>query len=158
MGCGTSADKSKPIAVRTSQTEFTVKVLNPETKEIEEYTCDMETTYVLLQTLMNVLAFSPSTEVQLKANFISVYDEHKKGFNYFVQQLSGVGMENEEEPYKGRIWVLYLNKQRKDWNEACYEDCLVQASDEILWKYEKLDTTEHTNPQTINGTSLNVSY
>ena len=49
--------------------------------------------------IMNGIAFDEGEKGnKFDANFLSLYNEKKFEFEYFVQRLMGQGMENENEP------------------------------------------------------------
>ena len=49
--------------------------------------------------IMNGIAFDEGEKGnKFDANFLSLYNEKKLEFEYFVQRLMGQGMENENEP------------------------------------------------------------
>ena len=84
---------------------------------------------------MNLISFDGQQESQLDANFISQYNKEKEEFDYYVQRLVGVDMENEEYPQRGKNWVPYINGKREDWSFICQNNRIVGKSDQIVWKY-----------------------
>lgn len=48
----------------------------------------------------------------------------------------GVGIENEENPISGKIWVPYINNKREDWSYLCENNRIVAKEDEIVWRFE----------------------
>ena len=58
---------------------------------------------------MNLLAFDPDEGGEFDANFISIYNYQEEDFDYFVQRMVGVGIDDEEEPLNGAIWQVYIN-------------------------------------------------
>ena len=58
---------------------------------------------------MNLLAFDPDDGGVFDANFISIYNYQEEDFDYFVQRMVGVGIDDEEEPLNGDIWQVYIN-------------------------------------------------
>ena len=114
---------------------FKVLVENPNTKSTSEFYCMSEFSEMLLPTLMNLISFDGQQESQLDANFISQYNKEKEEFDYYVQRLVGVDMENEEYPQRGKNWVPYINGKREDWSFICQNNRIVGKSDQIVWKY-----------------------
>jgi hypothetical protein len=49
----------------------------------------------------------------------------------------GVGIENEENPLEGKIWVPYINDVREDWSFLCENNRIVAKEDEIVWRFEE---------------------
>ena len=50
---------------------------------------------------MNLLAFDSEKGEDFDANFISIFNHREDDFDYFVQRIIGVGIEDEEEPLNG---------------------------------------------------------
>jgi len=97
---------------------------------------------------MNGLAFDKSEQAErLDANFISIFNSTSLTFDYYVERLLGVGIENEKEPSKGRVWVPFVNNGREDWSEIVEKNMLVKKTDTIIWRFERqinLDSTQQT--------------
>jgi hypothetical protein len=66
-----------------------------------------------------------------------VLNKEKDEFEYFVQRLLGVGIDNEQEPKSGKIWVPYINDKREDWSFLCENNRIIAKEDEILWRLEQ---------------------
>jgi hypothetical protein len=92
-----------------------------------------------LYKLMNYMAFHEVNGRTLDANFISRYDAQADKFEYFVQRLFSVSMEDEKNPKRGKNWVVYINSRKAIWGEACERDLPVKAKDEIVWRYQTLE-------------------
>ena len=73
---------------------FEVLVLHPETGQTISFKHSSEHDYMIFTDLMNSIAFGAQTD-EVDANFISVYNPDQVCYNYFVQRLLGVGIENE---------------------------------------------------------------
>lgn len=90
--------------------------------------------------IMNGIAFEESDiGTKFDANFIAVLNKDKGDFDYYVQRLLGVGIENEENPPQGKIWVPYINGRREDWSFLCENNRIVAKEDNIIWRYEDYD-------------------
>ena len=85
---------------------------------------------------MNLLAFDQEQGEAFDANFISIYNEDEEDFEYYVQRITGIGIENEEQPLKGAIWQVYINDKREDWSMLCKFNRIICKEDRIYWKYE----------------------
>ena len=86
---------------------------------------------------MNGIAFDETEKgTKFDANFIAILNERSNNFEYYVQRLMGVGMENEEQPAHGKIWVPYINGKREDWSYLCDNNRIVAKEDEIIWRFE----------------------
>lgn len=88
-----------------------------------------------LTTVMNMLAFDTQHANEFDSNFISIYNNDEDEFDYYVQCLIGVEVENEEEPAKGKTWNLCINGVEEDWTTVCRFNRIVCKEDEIKWKY-----------------------
>ena len=85
---------------------------------------------------MNAFAFDEDKGEKVDGNFITHFNEKKGDFDYYVQRLLGVGIENEIDPAAGKIWVPYINNKREDWSSLCDNNRIVGKEDEIIWRFE----------------------
>jgi len=86
---------------------------------------------------MNGIAFDETEKGnKFDANFIALMNEKKGDFDYYVQRLMGLQIENEENPISGKIWVPYINNKREDWSFLCENNRIVAKEDEIVWRFE----------------------
>ena len=92
-----------------------------------------------LYKLMNYMAFHEVNGRTLDANFISRYDQQNDKFDYYVQRLFTVQMEDEKNPKRGKNWVVYINNRKTIWADACERDVPVKAKDEVVWRYQTLE-------------------
>lgn len=119
MGSLTSVS-AVPEAQETSKVEyklpydedFTVQVCLPDGGDCYEYLYPAFEDKLSLTTLMNLLCFETEFDEELDSNFISRFNKSKDRFEYFLHKLMGVEIENEESPYKGKIWVVYINNSQ----------------------------------------------
>ena len=122
MGCSTTKEAVR-IIPRTSGTikihKFTLRVENPENKEMLEFSYQTETDEMPLMQVMNAFAFDEDKGEKVDANFISLYNDKRGDFDYYVQRLLGVAVENEDDPIAGKLWVPYINNKREDWSLLC---------------------------------------
>lgn len=51
--------------------------------------------------------------------------------------MLGVEIENEDAPYKGQMWVPYINDQKHNWDTIVEENRHVSFKDDIVWKYQE---------------------
>lgn len=82
---------------------------------------------------MNGFLFTSSTDVDLDANFISIYNDT---FDYYIQRIGGYELENEDEPNKGKMWNCYINKEKIDWTYECNNNRVISIQDEVELRYE----------------------
>ncbi|CAG9314981.1 unnamed protein product [Blepharisma stoltei] len=138
MGCGTSNTKRSNSIRQMSAPKFHIKIMNPKNNQLAEF--DITTNYEVmpLPTVMNLLSFDKNQGDYVKANFISIYNAKEDRYEYFVQQLLGVEVE-KEKPYDGKIWVVYINGKKCNWDEACESDQTVAITDEIFWRFQDLN-------------------
>lgn len=101
-----------------------------------EFKYDTDYEEMPLSTLMNFLLFDPIQSSSFNANFISKYSKELKRYQYFIERLAGVEIENEDEPYKGQQWVVYLNDIKHEWDSICERDAIVRPMDNIRFQYE----------------------
>lgn len=105
MGCGTSAAhirSNAQVDLAQKLHEYTICVKIPSTGEIEKFSMKLPLLPIPLSSLMNVLAFDSELGKNLDANFISVFRKDNDAFEYLVQRLCGVELENEENPREGK--------------------------------------------------------
>ena len=86
--------------------------------------------------VMNAFAFDEDKGEKVDGNFISLFNEKRGDFDYYVQRLLGVAVENEDDPISGKLWVPYLNNKREDWSVLCDTNRIICKEDEIVWRYE----------------------
>jgi hypothetical protein len=86
--------------------------------------------------LVNIACFSSKYSKELDGNFITIYNKDKDDYDYFIERLVGIKIENDKDPYKGKIWVPYINNQKEDWSFLCQKNRIVTKQDEIVFKYE----------------------
>ncbi len=49
----------------------------------------------------------------------------------------GLELENEAEPFVGKVWVPYINNKRENWSFLCENNRIVAKEDEIVWRFEE---------------------
>ncbi len=87
---------------------------------------------------MNSLAFKESEQAKIfDANFISMYNKEKKEFEYYIQRLIGLEIQDESQPTSGKNWIPYINSKREDWTFLCENNRIVCHEDEILFRFEE---------------------
>jgi hypothetical protein len=132
----------RPIGVTPDQPNeiehFTVQIVNHLEDKTEEFSYKSEFNEILLTALMNILAFDADVGTKLDANFISIFNPSKNDFDYFVERLLGISLQNEDNPPKGKIWVPYINAKREDWSFLCENNRIVNKNDSIVWRLEML--------------------
>lgn len=111
----------------------------PTQASLQSYSYDSEYEEMPLYKLMNYMAFHEVNGRTLDANFISKYDAQNDKFDYYVQRLFSVSMEDEKNPKRGKNWVVYINNRKSIWGDACERDLPVKAKDEIVWRYQTLE-------------------
>ena len=136
MGCGTQ--KKPPIrAKKANELHFRIWVEHPITKKKYVFAFKSELNQMLLSDLMNHVAFDKNMEDIFDANFISIYDETVDDFNYYVEKLIGIHIDNEDSPECGRVWVIYINRIKQNWSYLSKFQRIIKKEDEIAWKLEK---------------------
>jgi hypothetical protein len=138
MGCNCSREEARVIVNSqiNGRNRYFVKVSMPNSEKIKVVTYEGKADYMLLADLMNHLFFNSRYAEEMDANFISVFDKKKEEFEYFIQRLAGFEIEREDEPYKGRMWVPYINRQKYSWSVLCGKNRVVKKEDEIEFRYE----------------------
>jgi hypothetical protein len=101
-----------------------------------EFKYDSDYEEMPLGTLMNFFLFDHVQSSNFNANFISKYSPELKRYQYFIERLAGVTMENEEHPYKGSQWVVYLNDMKHEWDTLCDKETVVRPIDSIRFHFE----------------------
>lgn len=103
---------------------------------------------------MNGIAFDESEKGnKFDANFIAIMNKDKGIFDYYVQRLLGVGVENEEEPTIGKIWVPYINNKREDWSYLCENNRIIAKEDDIIWRFELFDRELNPDINDVGSTN-----
>lgn len=112
-------------------------IAEPLTFKTMEFHFEFEDEELPLIQVMNAIAFDPGEKGRkFDANFISVFNEERKEFEYFIQRLTGKEIENEAMPLLGKLWVPYINGRREDWSYICENNRIVAKEDEIIFRFE----------------------
>ena len=101
-----------------------------------QFSYQTETDEMPIMQVMNAFAFDEDKGDKVDGNFISIYNDKRGDFDYYVQRLLGVGIENEDDPSSGKVWVPYINNKREDWSSLCDSNRIVGKEDEIVWRFE----------------------
>ena len=117
--------------------KYFIKVQNLE-KKSTDFRYESEHEELPLSMIMNFLLFDASHSHSFDANFISKYSQELKRFQYFIQRLVGIQIENEEKPYDGRQWVAYINEAKLEWDEICEQEIKIKPSDSVHFNYEMI--------------------
>lgn len=131
----------------TDPNSFRVFVENPRTGTVERFVYPSEFDELLLPSLMNCLAFDPEQERRADANFVSRYNRTKDDFDYFVQRLMGVEMDNEMAPESGKVWLPFINGRREDWTFICQNNRIVTKKDLVVWKFVPWEEAQHSTAE-----------
>ena len=119
MGCSNNKEAVR-IIPRThghiKLQKFILNIEHPENKEMVAFSYHTENDEMPIMQAMNAFAFDEDKGEKMDGNFISLYNEKRGDFDYYVQRLLGVGIENEEDPIAGKLWVPYINNRREDWS------------------------------------------
>ena len=108
-----------------------------------------------LVAIMNIMAFEQGQKGRkFDANFISVFNDKRGEFDYFIQRLAGREIENEADPNSGLHWVPYINGKREDWSYICENNRIVSKDDEIVFKFEMCDIGGLTEVKTKGKAAL----
>jgi len=140
MGCTCSKDEAKNIMEAHSkklENPYIIKVNVPETDKIKLIFYEGKKSNMLLSEVLNYVFFCTDQCDILNANFISKYNKEKDEFEYFIERILGIPIENIEEPNKGKIWVCYINNKLQDWTFLCEFNRIVNKGDQIEFKFEK---------------------
>lgn len=140
MGCTCSRDEAKKIIQSHSkkiENPFIIKINVPESDKVKIILFEGKRTSMLLSDVLNSAFFCTDQSEDLDANFISRYNKEKDKFDYYIERLLGFGMENPEEPEKGKVWTCYINNKKENWSMLCELNRIVHKEDEIEFKYEK---------------------
>jgi hypothetical protein len=140
MGCGAGKkviQESRPVQVIANQerSKYLIKVNIPN-KDHLEFKFDSDYEELPLATLMNFLLFDAHQGTSFNANFISKYSKELKRYQYFIERLAGVPIENEDSPYNAPQWVVYLNEMKYEWDSICEKETIVRPIDSIRFQYE----------------------
>jgi hypothetical protein len=147
MGCNCSRDESKVVVNKQilEKNLYLIKINIPETDRIKVIKHEGEHEIILLSDLMNSSFFLSRLAEELDANFISKYNPKTEEFEYYIQRIMGYELENEEEPKRGKMWVVYINGSKCDWSFLCAKNRIVRREDEIELKYEIWEEKEKNN-------------
>ena len=117
--------------------KYNIKVHQPDKKILDfKYECEHEE--LPLTMVMNYLLFDAVHSTTFDANFISKYNPDLKRFQYFIQRLAGSTIENEENPSKGKQWVVYINEVKSEWDDICDKEVKIKPGDNVHFHYEMI--------------------
>ena len=112
MGCSHASatrimpKKKGPHRIRS----YSVKVVDPENGEEAVFSYETDNDELPLITIMNGITFDENEKgKKFDANFISIYNKQKDDFDYYVERLLGVEVENTEKPEDGKMWIPFIN-------------------------------------------------
>ncbi len=140
MGCNCSREEARVVVsqqIHSTRNTFIIKINIPNSDRVKIVMYESKVDFMLLSELINNTLFFGKNADELDANFISIYDNAKEDFDYYIQRLAGIEMENEDDPLSGKIWVVYINKEPQNWSALCSQNIVVRKDDEIELKYEK---------------------
>ena len=141
MGCNCSRDGAKVVLsqqISRNKNHFVLKIHNIKTENIKIIFFEGKKDYMLLSDLLNRIFFGGEND-ELDANFTSKYNKKKDEFEYYIQRLVGLEIENEEEPLEGKIWVPYINQNKYNWSYLCCNNRVINGGDQLELKYEKFE-------------------
>ena len=115
---------------------YEIQIQIPDSEKIIILMLENEKESLMLSDLINLACFNSKYSSELDGNFITIYNKLKDEYDYFIERLVGFRIENEKEPYHGKIWVPYINKMKEDWSFICQNNRLVTKQDDIELKYE----------------------
>lgn len=141
MGCNCSREEGAVIVNNQLKirNNFFIKIHLPDSYNLKIIKFEGKTDYMLLDELFNKCLFCGTHAEELDANFISVYNDLKDEFDYFIQRLYGYEIEIEENPIQGNIWVIYINRIKYNFSLLCGNSRIVKKDDDIELKYEKFE-------------------
>lgn len=138
MGCTCSRDGTKIIVNQklTGHNQFLLKIHIPDTDNIKILFYNSPFDKEPIIDLINFFFFNHSSDEELDANFISVYNRLTDTFEYYIQRLAGYEIENETNPLKGKCWNCYINKKKVPWTFLCTNNRIISSKDELDLVYE----------------------
>ena len=159
MGCNSSRSgriikrPHKSGGHQEQRKSFAIKIEDPENPDdFHEFSYQTENDELPIMQIMNGVAFDEGEKgTKFDANFIALMNKEKDEFEYYVQRLIGVGIENEEKPLDGKLWVPYINNKREDWSYLCDHNRIVAKEDEIVWRFEHYLQKDMLNPDELGG-------
>ena len=90
---------------------------------------------------MNSLCFGKTQtipEAVVDGNFISIYNPKNDRFHYFCHRLDNMEIENAKNPAEGKMWVIYINNDKYNWDLIVENNQRVSLRKGIIiqWKLE----------------------
>ncbi|CDW86786.1 UNKNOWN [Stylonychia lemnae] len=152
MGCASSTSGRIMTNKKGNQQlkGFTIKVEDPRQDFEQEFSYQTENDELPIMQIMNGIAFDETEKGnKFDANFIAIMNEKKGDFDYYVQRLMGLAIENEDAPVDGKIWVPYINNKREDWSFLCENNRIIAKEDEIVWRYENYFEKDMLNAEQL---------
>lgn len=142
MGCNCSRNDRKVVVSQKipslNTNKFKIKIYLPN-REHKTLSHEAKNEYILLIDLFNTIFFIEDKDYD--ANFISKYIPEKDEFEYYIQRILGVQIENEYDPHHGKMWVVYINQVAYDWTFLCSRNRILNKDDDVELKFEYFTTT-----------------
>jgi hypothetical protein len=108
-------------------------------------TIENEKESIIFFELINIACFNSKYSQELDGNFITIYNKEKDEFDYFIERLVGHKIENERNPYLGKIWVPYINSEKEDWSIICQKNRIISKQDDICFRFEVFNSEDNPN-------------
>ncbi|KRX04114.1 hypothetical protein PPERSA_08329 [Pseudocohnilembus persalinus] len=94
--------------------------------------------------IINILTFGnkkANLRPIFEGNFISIYNSQTERYHYFCHHIT---IDDPNNPYQGRVWVPYINKQKYDWDDLIENNKVINLQHTVLhWKLEKLPEKQY---------------
>ena len=120
---------------------YVVNVINPEDDQIQCFSYETDNDELPFITIMNGITFDESEKgKKFDANFISIYNKERDDFDYYVERLVGISVENNEKPEEGKMWVPFINNRIENWSYICENNRIVAKEDQVEWRFIKVHT------------------
>jgi hypothetical protein len=137
MGCNcTREDKVITGNQLKGNKVYIIRVNIPNSNSQKCIFVDKKEEYAMLSEVVNYAFFCSDQANELDANFISIYNQEKDCFNYYIQRIIGYEIENDDNPEVGKLWIPYINKEKSNWSQICGNNRIIKRSDEIEFIYE----------------------
>ena len=155
MGCRCSRDGRKIIVSSKikEKNKFILNIHIPKTDNKKMFFYISNNEKETLSNIFNALFLNKNTE--LEANFISVYNPSTDNYDYYIQSLLGYEIEKVENPKLGKMWNIYVNNEKLDWNSHLDNCRSINYKDEIDLKYEDYISQDSYQSKEFNSSDSN---
>ena len=141
MGCQCSKSRkimvSKNLSTEENLNKYLINIHIPKTDNVKILSLNINNENETLSNIFKSAFFNKEEENKYNANFISLYNPVTNNYDYYIETLLNYKIENEDHPKKGKMWNIYINNEKVNWDYKCDNQRTINFQDKIDLKFEK---------------------